>query len=332
MKRVRSARRLLLGLNLAALALIATCAARADEYKSPLVRMDLSEGDSVVFLGDSITHQCLYTQYVEDFYYTRYPGRKIRFHNAGVGGATARDALDRFDRDVAAYKPKYVTVLLGMNDGGYKPYDETTFQTYRTGMTELVSKIREIGAMPILMTPTMYDARAARLRGAKNPPLNIEMYNATLAYYGAWLRETAVEQGAGFVDMYSLLNNLTLRARETDPTFTLVKDAVHPDSPGQLVMAYALLHDLDAGQGGLFDLRTEVGPGNGVKVALKSGTGGSLSDPVSHPGSLEFTSVRTPFRSPFPPRPSPEPDWSISATRWAVGHFQWPGFHKDITS
>ena len=274
---------------LIALVLFATSAARADDYKAPLARMELAEGDSVVFLGDSVTHQCLYTQYFEDFYYTRFPGRRISFHNAGVGGAMARDALDRFDRDVAAYKPKYVTVLLGMNDGGYKPYDETTFQTYHTGMTELVDKIRQIGAVPILMTPTMYDARAARLRGAKNPPLNIEMYNATLAYYGAWLRETAVEHGAGFVDMYSLLNNLTLRARETDPTFTLIKDAVHPDPPGQVVMAYALLHGLDAGQGGLFDLRGEVGPGHEVHVTLTSPTGGSLSGPSGDGTSFEFT-------------------------------------------
>src|SRR6185295_12861719 len=108
----------------------ATSAARAQDFKAPVARLDLVAGDSVVFLGDSITHQRLYTQYVEDFYYTRFPGLKIKFHNAGVGGARARDALDRFDRDVAAYKPKYVTVLLGMNDGSYIPYDEKTFQTY----------------------------------------------------------------------------------------------------------------------------------------------------------------------------------------------------------
>src|SRR5512143_590261 len=104
--------RFLAGLTLAGLALFATTAS-AQEFKAPLARLDLSAGDTVVFLGDSITHQCLYTQYVEDYYYTRFPGLKIKFHNAGVGGARARDALDRFDRDVAAYKPKYVTVLLG---------------------------------------------------------------------------------------------------------------------------------------------------------------------------------------------------------------------------
>ena len=42
----------------------------------------LKDGDTVVFLGDSITHQCLYTQYLEDFFYTRMPGVHIRFHNS----------------------------------------------------------------------------------------------------------------------------------------------------------------------------------------------------------------------------------------------------------
>src|SRR5690242_15012298 len=39
----------------------------------PFDKLDLKDGDTVVFLGDSITHQCLYTQYLEDFFYTRYP-------------------------------------------------------------------------------------------------------------------------------------------------------------------------------------------------------------------------------------------------------------------
>src|SRR5262245_41085093 len=269
---------------LAGLALFATTTLQAQEVKAPLAHLDLSTGDTVVFLGDSITHQCLYTQYVEDYYYTRFPDRKIRFHNAGVGGARARDALDRFERDVAAYKPKYVTVLLGMNDGSYEPSEEKTFQTYRADMTELLGKIREIGATPILMTPTMYDSRAARVRDPKAPAGRLELYNSTLAYYGAWLREMAAENGAGFVDMYSPLNNLTLAARKKDPNFTLIKDAVHPDPPGQLVMAFALLRDLDS-----------PGVVSDVHIALDNGTaqanasGGKIDGLNVKDRSVEFT-------------------------------------------
>jgi lysophospholipase L1-like esterase len=283
----RNFRRLVV-VQLAGLVLFATTALQAQEVKAPLAHLDLSTGDTVVFLGDSITHQCLYTQYVEDYYYTRFPELKIRFHNAGVGGARARDALDRFDRDVAAYKPKYVTVLLGMNDGSYQPYDEKTFQAYRADMTELLGKIREIGATPVLMTPTMYDSRAARVRDPKAPAGRLELYNSTLAYYGAWLREMATESGAGFVDMYSPLNNLTLAARKSDPNFTLIKDAVHPDPPGQLVMAFALLRDLDS-PGVVSDVHVALGDGTPQATA----SGGKVDGLSVKDRSVEFTWTAT---------------------------------------
>ncbi|QDT40383.1 GDSL-like Lipase/Acylhydrolase [Gimesia alba] len=219
--------------------------AQQQTHKAPLAKLELKSGDSIVFLGDSITHQCLYTQYVEDFFYTRYPKMRLKFHNSGVGGAKAWDALARFDRDVAAYKPKYVTVLLGMNDGQYQPFNETIFQTYYKDMQELIAKIKGIGAQPILMTPTMFDARAARMGKRKRDPAAVELYNSVLAYYGTWLREVAAESGFGFVDMYSPLNNITLTARQKDPSFTIIKDAIHPDPPGQVVMAYALLSDMN---------------------------------------------------------------------------------------
>src|SRR5277367_1150747 len=48
----------------------------------------LHDGDTVVFYGDSITAQRLYTKFVEDFVLTRYPTMHVRFVNAGVGGDT----------------------------------------------------------------------------------------------------------------------------------------------------------------------------------------------------------------------------------------------------
>lgn len=257
----------------------------ADELKQPLDKLTLAAGETVVFLGDSITHQCLYTQYVEDYFYTRFPRARVQFHNAGVGGDRAADALIRFDQDVARYKPKVVTILLGMNDGGYQPYNDAIFQTYRRDMTALLGEIDKIGARAVLITPTMFDARAKRLRDPKAPAENTELYNSTLAYYGAWLREKAVEGGYGFVDMYSPLNNFTSEARETDPKFTLINDAVHPDAPGQLVMAYALLNDLEVPRG-VSTINLSRGPDN---QPIVKATGGKVSGARYTSDGLEFT-------------------------------------------
>ena len=192
--------------SLASLAIAADAPAPAgSSFKTVLAKIDLKDGDSVVFLGDSITPQCLYTQYVEDYFYTRFPKMRIHFHNSGVGGDRAADALVRFDDDVAALKPKYVTILLGMNDGSYCDFQKAVFDVYERDMTKVLDRLAEIGATAIPMTPTMHDARAARLRNKAMEPRDT-YYNGVLALYGAWLREMAQLRGLGFVDMYGPLN------------------------------------------------------------------------------------------------------------------------------
>ena len=207
--------------------------------------IELEDGDTFVFLGDSITHQCLYTQYVENFFYTRYPERRIHFHNAGVSGDKAADALARFEADVAKFKPKYVSMLLGMNDGTYLDWDQEIFATYEKGMMELLGKIDGLGATAIPMTPTMFDHHQYDIRkedpnyrfGKDRSP----KYNAVLAYYGAWLQERAVEKRLPFVNMWAPLNDLTMEVRRDEPDFTFITDAIHPVPGGQFIMAYSML-------------------------------------------------------------------------------------------
>jgi lysophospholipase L1-like esterase len=216
------------------------------DFTKPIVDViDPKDGDTVVFLGDSITHQCLYTQYVEDYFYTRLPKTRIRFHNAGVSGDRAKDALNRFDEDVAAYKPKYVTILLGMNDGTYTDFQKPVFDTYQKDMSTVLDRIADLGATAVPMTPTMFDARSRRLFGKPAEPRDT-YYNGVLALYGAWLREQAEIRGLGFVDMYAPLNAITLEQRAKDPKWSMIRDAIHPGPTGQVVMTAAILNDMVA--------------------------------------------------------------------------------------
>src|ERR1700737_4817680 len=80
------------GLVLATLVLIAAGDGRADYA--------LRDGDTVVFLGDSITAARTYGKIVENYTLLRFPDRKVRFINAGWGGDTAAGGLKRLERDV----------------------------------------------------------------------------------------------------------------------------------------------------------------------------------------------------------------------------------------
>src|SRR5262249_34104706 len=121
----RSMRNTTLGL-LAAVALWATPARAADFF--------FKDGDTVVMIGDSITEQHLYSNYVEMWTVTRFPAWKLTFRNTGIGGDTSGGGNNRFKRDVLRYKPTAMTVDFGMNDGGYQPFNEPRYKAYEKGL------------------------------------------------------------------------------------------------------------------------------------------------------------------------------------------------------
>ena len=198
--------------------------------------------DVVVLSGDSITHQCMYTQYIENFLYTRYHDKTLHIFNSGISGDKAIDLLNRFEEDLAFQKPKWVTILLGMNDGRYKNFEQENFDTYKQDMIEVVERIRGLGAVPIVMTPTMFDQQQYRIRGKdKNFRFNRlnthPDYNAKLGFYSGWLRSTANDMDLNLVDFWGPMNDITAYFRQTDKNFTLSPDSIHPDPNGQAIMA-----------------------------------------------------------------------------------------------
>src|SRR5439155_18290630 len=77
------------------------------------------KGDVIVVMGDSITEQRLYSNYLELRCQTRFPSYNLVFRNVGIGGDTSGGGNGRFKRDVLTHKPTVLTVDFGMNDGGY---------------------------------------------------------------------------------------------------------------------------------------------------------------------------------------------------------------------
>src|SRR3954454_20129937 len=88
------------------------------------------KGDVVVVMGDSITEQRLYSNYLEAWSVTRFPEYRLVFRNVGIGGDRSTGGNSRFKRDVLPYKPTALTVDFGMNDGSYRDFDEKIFATY----------------------------------------------------------------------------------------------------------------------------------------------------------------------------------------------------------
>jgi len=198
----------------------------------------LKKNDRVVFLGDSITEQQLYTNYVETYLATRFPELNLTFFNAGWGGDTAPGGVERLDRDVLALKPTVVTLCYGMNDGGYTPPTDEIRNRFVNGMRELVARLKAAHVRVVLLTPGMVDEGA-------NPAMGTVRYNhgGLRVLADEVLRLATTEQLPVF-DLHRLMNEIDAKAKAADPKFCMIPDSVHPDPAGHLVMAFGLLQAL----------------------------------------------------------------------------------------
>ncbi|MCH2205790.1 MAG: SGNH/GDSL hydrolase family protein [Lentisphaerales bacterium] len=217
-----------------------TAALQAQKPFSP------AKSDTIVFAGDSITHQCMYTQYVENFLYTRYHDLELHTFTSGVSGDKAIHLLDRFDEDLKFQNPQWVSLLLGMNDAGYKDYSEENFTTYKTDMLKIAERIKGIDAELIILSPTMFDHQQYRLKVAEGnfrfERLNTHKnLNAKLAMYGGWLRAVANDARLNYIDFWSPLNDATAEYRKAEKNFTLIPDSIHPDPSGMAIMAAQMI-------------------------------------------------------------------------------------------
>ena len=203
----------------------------------------LRPGDRVVFYGDSITDQRLYTTFTETFVLTRFPSLDVTFTHSGWGGDRVSGGgggpIDlRLERDVFPFHPTVVTIMLGMNDGSYRPFDQTLFDTYAHGYEHIVQSLKEHlpGVRITAIEPSPYD-------DVTREPLFPGGYNAVLVRYSQFVRELAQKEHLQDADLNAPVVEALRKAssRDAQNSLKLLPDRVHPAAAGHLLMAEALL-------------------------------------------------------------------------------------------
>jgi acetyl esterase/lipase/lysophospholipase L1-like esterase len=203
----------------------------------------LRDGDTVVFLGDSITAARGYTKIVEHYTLMRFPERRVRFVNAGQGGDTASGCLARLERDVFSNGATVVTVAFGVNDIGWgMKADAEHQQRYLDGIRAIVEQCRARHVRPFICSAAIT---------AEAPEKAEPGFLQTMTDEGLALAKSL---GAGTIDLQRGMREVQRRVRAANATEPNEKkhvrlhadDGVHLNDLGQLAMAYALLKGLGA--------------------------------------------------------------------------------------
>lgn len=207
------------------------------------------DGETVCFLGDSITHGGRFHGFIYDYYLTRFPERTIRFVNAGISGDSAGGAWGRLEEDVLAKKPTSVVVMFGMNDVGRGNYvaapDERQLAAqaaalvrYRAALDKLLARLKgELNPNLLLVTPSPFDQTAVNDRNNNQPGCNDGLVRCA-----GIVRELAGVYGGRVVDFNGPMTAFNRERQAADAAYTIIgPDRVHPGAQGHLMMAWLFL-------------------------------------------------------------------------------------------
>lgn len=199
-----------------------------------------------LFTGNSITQGAKHTHG-----YRGYPeifSERVRFEmgrsrdivvNTAISGHTTKHILDDFAWRVAKLRPKVVILMIGTNDAATA--NQISVPQYSNNLSELITRIRTLGAIPILLSPTPIRADLATER-------------STLESYVDAMKDVAGEKQVIFVDNWSIWNTEMATKYNGQVPRNLLNDPLHPNGQGHKEIAMSLFKELS-----VFDATTPTG-------------------------------------------------------------------------
>ena len=204
------------------------------------------DGQTVVLIGDSIT-DCGrrgdaapfgngYVKTAIDLITARYPERNITFFNEGIGGNTVLDLHNRWQSDVIAHEPDWLTVKIGINDlhRTLNQPDILPPEKYEKLYREILQSAKEHTKASLVLIDPFYISVEADADVHQGNVL------AVLPGYLDVVEELAKEFEALHVQTHEKIKE-QLRYR---PPSRFCPEPVHPFFSGHAVIAHALLEVL----------------------------------------------------------------------------------------
>jgi len=213
----------------------------------------------VLFIGDSITHDGRYVDYLETYlrkYVKEWEGTII---NVGLtcentSGDTEESFAfprpninDRLERVMRLVQPDLVLACYGMNDGLQMPFSRERFEHYKAGINAVLDTVHAHGAQCWLLTPTYYDLTSLseydpeHYRTTDYPaPHAYRYYADVLEKYAQYIMSLEGDRAERCFDVFHPIKEHVQACREKDSTYRY-GDGIHPDSIGHFIIMRTLM-------------------------------------------------------------------------------------------
>ena len=208
--------------------------------------MKMQPGSKLVMIGDSITDAGRarpvgeglfeaigkgYVALVHSILGAACPERDIRVVNMGCSGNTVRDLKARWESDVLALRPDWLSIMIGINDV-WRQFDTPQMteghvlpDEYEATLDELTVRTKPVLQGLVLITPYYMEANRK------------DAMRARMDQYGAIVKKIAARHGVICVDMQAAFDRILPHYYPA----TLGWDRVHPNLVGHMVIARAFL-------------------------------------------------------------------------------------------
>jgi len=194
------------------------------------------ESANWVFTGNSITQGAKHTHGMRA--YPEIFSERIRWEmqrpydfviNTAISGHTTQNLINDFNTRIASFNPKVVVLMIGTNDAAQDK--NISIEKFGNNLIQLINQIRNIGAIPIIMSPNI-------IISDKSPERN------RLHLYVEKMSEIVKTKNVIYVDNWTIWST-ELQQKYKDEVFKkLLNDPLHPNGFGHQEIAMALFKEL----------------------------------------------------------------------------------------
>lgn len=214
--------------------------------------MKIDPNSKLLFIGDSVTdagrdyskngdflYQGLgegYVNIINAYLLSKYPEKRLRVVNQGCSGNTIKDLAERWQNDVIAHQPDWVTMMIGINDV-WRQFDiplitekHVYLNEYRDTLLSLIKQTRDKAKKMVLMSPYYIEA------------LDNDAMKQKLREYSKVLEEAAGIYDCIYIDIQAVFDNYLKHYHSSQ----LAWDRIHPNTVGHMLIARAWLNAIGA--------------------------------------------------------------------------------------